>query len=851
MIASLKSSKVKIQLSWCELSNEQKRENSKMKGVGIGWLLGLYFYGLHFTHAVTSTQKLTCLQAIMPYMELSIQSNNYRLQQALSVLLEDHSNQEPLGSHPIGEVLADFTVTPSQNAFVQTHIDRVYKLNPTSAWILNLSILRTSLSPINKQYLREKWSHFINDGKKSELEKSKQERLIDEVLSRTPLSNQEEDMIFRSPYVDSLVLRNVFILLKDPNYQTMLTLGERKRQVTGFLSYKNGSSQFLEFQIHLKDVFIFFETYKRIYVFQVTPLNNLSENILVFEKKPSQHHLIAGNLYYEYFQELQSYFYYAPFNLDDQILSFVLDDLAITTVMEKNSSFFDRLVHRLMDVQNIMNIPPRSTVGAVIQHYQAYKSIRISTILKIKHQLGVDLSVLLSDVDLRPYVKLDPNRPSLSKDYILAFEQAIKSKLRRILQRSGLTSEEVAGQPGLIENTIRYITSTRTRLVGKYATLKKILDVLGKDTNQFLVEVDTRVSRHISHHQPPAEDQNSVRPFAFIGDRILQAMFLFGVDSGAGILRVLKVHKNQLGQSDPTLKLLLRVSHKTRVPLALLVSKDSLKEHVDPQVPLEETDVTAEEIEKARQLIVYYIRRKMVELNVPLLGLVSLNSQPREVTLRALLNGQSTPRYLLLTHIAEALRTTLPELLKDFETDMANFESLDLDIEIPKSRNRSISESAKNELQRWVQRMIQAVRLTNITTKILRNKFHIVINQLTNHPYIPIQNIFRVARVAGISEAQLLGHEDLSQIINPHRNRQNIRPISKQAVQRKMRTLRKNIEVYRDAFVKKDHPWRADIYENPHLPIVEFLQLAEDIQTNALLFFTSSRPSMSEQIHNK
>ena len=813
-----------------------------MKSVGIGWLLGLYFYGLHFTHAVTSTQNPVCLQALIPYVELSMQSNNHRLQKALSVLLEDHLNEEPLRSHPIGEVLADFTVTPSQNAFVQSHIDRVYKLNTTSAWILNLSILRTSLSPINKQHLKERWSHFINDDERSELEKSKQERFIDKVLSWTPLSNQEGSMIPRSPYVDSLVLRNTFNLLEDPNYQSMLTLRERRRQVTGFLSYKNGNSRVSGQQIRLEDAFIFFETYKRIYVFQVNPLNNLSENVLVFEKKPSQHHLIADEFYYEYFQGLQSYFYDVPFNLDDQILGFVLDDLAITTMTEKNSGFFDRLIHRLIDVQNVIELPYNSTVRAVIQHYQAYESIRISTILKIRHELGVDLPILLSDVDLRPYVKFDPNRPSLSEDYILAFKQAIKSNLRRILQRSGLTSEEVAKQTGLGENTIRYIISTRKRWVGKYATLEKVLEVFGKDTNQFLIEVDTR---DISHHQLPAEDQSSARPLAFIGDRILQAMFLFGVDSKADIQRILKVYKNKLGQSNPTLKLLLRVSHKTRVPLALLVSEDNLKEHVDPQAPLEETDVTAEEIEKARQLIVYYIKRRMVKFNLPLLGLVSLNSQLREVTLRALLsNRQSAPSYLLLTYIAEVLRTTLPELLKDFETDMANFESLDLNIEIPKPRNHSISESAKNEFQRWVQRMIQAVRLTNIPTQILREKFNIVINQLTNHPYIPIQNIFRVAHVAGISEAQLLGHEDLSQIINPHHNKQSIQPISKQKMQRKMRALREKVEVYRDAFVKKDHPWRADIYENPHLPIVEFLQLAEGIQTNALLFFTSRRPSL-------
>ena len=625
-------------------------------------------------------------------------------------------------------------------------------------------------------------------------------------------------------------------LLKDPYYQAMLTLRRRQSRVIGFLSYKNGTSVSMGEEVLLRDALIFFETYQRIYVFQVKPSNHLSESVLVFEKKPDQHHLIADGLYREYFPELQAYFDNEPFNINDQILNLILSDLTITSMTEKVSSFFDRLIQRLIDVQMRFDLPFDSAVVIVIQKYQdrQQRDVRIATLLRIADELGIDLSILLSDVDLRPYVNIDSDRHPLSEDYIFAFEQAVRNKLRRAIHRAGLTFEEITRRTGLGVHTVRYATSTRTRWVSKYDSLDKITAVLGKNIKQFLIEVDASVSRRVEREQQPIADQP--QPFEFIGNRILGAMSLAGVHSKDDIFNTLMVHRNALGQENHSLKLLLRVSRKTGVPLALLVSEDSLEGHVDPQA-LQEADVTEEEVEKAKQLIIYYIKRRMVELNLSLMGLASLHDQLKETTLRALLSGRRTPRYFLLENITEALRTTLPDLLKDFETDMERFESLDLNIEIPKPRVQSISESVRDEFQRWVDRMVQAMRLTGIPTYILKNTLHIEVEEFNRRPGLFVRQIFRVAHVAGISEAQLLGHRELSQIIHPHRDRQQIQPISDQNVRRKMRNLRERVEVYRSTSVREDIPWRADIYENPHLPIVQLLQFAEDIQVDALLFF--------------
>ena len=76
-------------------------------------------------------------------------------------------------------------------------------------------------------------------------------------------------------------------------------------------------------------------------------------------------------------------------------------------------------------------------------------TFKTSTLPKIAHDLGVDMRLLLSDEDLIPHIQIDMDRPPLSQAYILDFEASIKTKLRDILEKSGLTLMDLANQTGI------------------------------------------------------------------------------------------------------------------------------------------------------------------------------------------------------------------------------------------------------------------------------------------------------------------------------------------------------------------------------------------------------------------
>ena len=91
------------------------------------------------------------------------------------------------------------------------------------------------------------------------------------------------------------------------------------------------------------------------------------------------------------------------------------------------------------------------------------------------------------------------------------------------------------------------------------------------------------------------EDQSQEEDTAlrFIGDRIKQAMFLAGFDSKTKLRKVLKVHIDELGKSNPQLKLLLRTSYATRINLSALVNDTKLVRQAEiPEDYLEKSKST-------------------------------------------------------------------------------------------------------------------------------------------------------------------------------------------------------------------------------------------------------------------
>ena len=716
-----------------------------------------------------------CTTALMPYVGLFLKSDNSELQQAVSVLLEQ--------SEEIGDLLLDINQHPLKNNFLNKHIDKIYKLNPQSAFILTAAILKASLNDVNKEIIKKMWDEFIKSSDASQ----EAQRAINQTFKRQEINNETTP---HNPYIDSLSLRGLFFLVKDPNYQSVLVLQDKNESISGYVLYKPGDSKMLGY-VQLNSAYIFFETYKRIYVFRVQPQNNLSTNVLVFNKRQSN--LIANDIYYEYFGEIQNYFNSLYRGMDEGSIDDVLDNLKITTIAAKKSSFFDTLIYRLTKVQDAFNIPPHSTIDNAITRYNAIKNdFQISTLLKIAHYLGVELSILLSDEDLIPHVQIDQNRLPLSDEYIYEVESSIKIKLRDAIRESGLTLSDLANQSKVPLSSLKKVMQA----VPKYSVMEKITSVLGIDIREFLIQITNNFSKEVFQimSQSLYDDvqvQDKDTALKFIGDRIKQAMLLARFDSKMKLRKVLKVHIDQLGRANPQLKLLLRTSYATGIKLAVLVGDTSLEDQVDPRLA-RHTEMPEDYLEKAKTLIVYYIKKRMVELNFSIKDVASLDSELKEKTIRALLNGNRTPGYLLLSQIAKTLKTTLPDLLQNLEEDIEQFDSLDLNIEVPTSNRNNLTDSVLNELNRWRQRMVQAVELTHIPPSRLNREFNIKLSTLREGNF-QLVTLFTMAHLAGITVSELLGHKDLSKLIDPHRDIKAIKPLSDSQIKRKINRFSQNV----------------------------------------------------------
>lgn len=820
-------------------------------------ILGGFLYELSPTYGVRALKKeLRCLQPLIPYVGFRLESGNTQLQEAVFVLFEKQETRFYLrGDMPsIGELLLDLDVNPSQNAFLQSHFHRVYRLNPLSSWILTLTVLKASLSDVSREYLREKWADFFKERASQESDEQEQNQMQQRLVQRLLDRPQSENDALRNPYIDSLISRDAFGTVTDPHYQTLVTLKMNpKDQVMGILSYKQGDARVEGRSLSLEDSYIFFETQTRIYVFQVGPLHHLSANVLVFEKRSLEnpHNVMTNDLYYEYFRGLRSYFQSLVSEMDMDMISLILDGLSISPILERNSLFIDQLIYRLMDVQQTFNLPQHFYVPKFIERYYVkaddkIPDLQISTILKMAYELNVSLRLFLSHEDLRPHVKIDPIRPPLSRTYIFEFERVLREKLKKAIEESGLTLSQLARASGVKQNTIEWATM---RWTPKYLTLKQILAPLGRDVNSFLIEVANQLARRRISPFSPDENQNQedIQAIAFIGDRINQAISLAGFDRIIDAKNILNVNKSGLGRAHLKLKTLLRASYRTNASLSLLVSEDPLEDHIDPQTA-RQSNAPEDYISKASQLVVYYIKRKMKELNFSIRDLASASGL-EDSGVRAFLNHRQVPTYLSLRKLAKGLNTTLPELVKDLETDIARFDQLDLHIEIPSPRSIERSEDTINEAQRIKERIVEALRLTNIPHRMLKTKFRLEFNRLRNQSDTQIRTIYKVIHVTGLSEAQLLGHGDLSRFVNPDRYKDTIIPISNQQIEQRMRKLGQNIRNHYESdpnrslrpemmtYLRTIIDSQSRFSPSPRHLLIDVLQLAEDMNAHPVDFF--------------
>ena len=758
-----------------------------------------------------------CATALMPYVDLLLKPDTSELQQAVSVLLEQ--------SEEVGDLLVDLNQHPSKNNFLNKHIDKIYKLNPQSAFILTAAILKASLKDVNKEMIRDTWDEFIRSSKTSE----EAQRAINQTFKRQKTNNKST---LHNPYIDSLSLRELLLLIEDPNYQSVLTLKSKNKNISGYASYKPGDSEVLSY-VHLNNAYIFFETYNRVYVFRVQPKNNLSTNVLVFNKKQSD--LIANDIYHEYFKGIQHYFNSSYSEIDEELIDNVLDNLNIITTAEKTSTFFDRLIYRLTKIQDAFDIPTHSIIYDIIIRYNTKQNdIQISTLLKIAHYLGVSLSILLSDEDLIPHVHIDPNRLPLSNEYINEIERSIRISLRDAIRESDLNLSDLENQSKVPPSNLRNVIQA----VPRYSVMKNITDALGIDIKEFLI----KIIREIPKYQlDSSRDPNEVTSLEFIGNRIKQAMFLAGLDAKTKLRKILKVYIDRLGKFNPKLKLLLRTSYATGIKLAVLVGDTSLEDQFDSSL-VRQNEMPEDYLEKARALIVYYIKKRMVELNFSIKDVASLDSGLKEKTISALLNGNFKPGYLLLLKIAATLKTTLPDLLQNLEEDIEQFDNLDLNIEVPISNRNNLTEATLNELNRWRQRMVQVAELIHISQARLRLEFKITLSILKEGNFRLI-TLFKMAHLAGITVSELLSHKDLSQLIDPHRDIKAIKPLSDSQIKRKTYRFSQNItkqmeNVYGYPLPLHVRDHISTVYTSPFVPSSRIIQTSEELNIDPVYFFT-------------
>ena len=728
--------------------------------------------------AFAKDEQPSCAKALMPYVGLFLKPNNNELQQAVSVLLEQ--------SEEVGELLVDLNQHPSKNSFLNNHIDRIHKLNPQSAFILTAAILKASLKNVNKEILQKIWDEFISSSKASE----EVQKAISQTLKRQAANNKGTP---HNPYIDSLSLRVLLLLVEDPNYQSALVLKDKNKHINGYASYKPGDSKVSGY-VQLNNAYIFFETYKRVYVFRVQSENNLSTNVLVFNKKKFD--LIANDIYHEYFKEIQHYFNFSYREIDEELVDNVLDNLEVITTDERISNFSDTLIYRLTRVQDVFKTPHSSIIEDAIKRYNTKKNdFQISTLLKIAYYLGVSLSMLLSNEDLIPHVQIDQNGPPLSDEYIYEVERNIKIRLRDAIRESDFTLSDLANQSAVSLSNLNNLIEGQS--VPKYLVMKNITDALDIDVKEFLIKIINDVSREMPQYElyisqdQNKRDQNRAAILEHIGDRIQQAMFLAGFNSKTKLKEVLKIRISNLGTASPRLKVLLRTSYATGIRLSVLVSDANLEHQVDPSLA-RHTEMPEDYLEKAKALIIYYIKKRMVELNFSIKDIASLDSRLREKTIAQLLNGSRSSSYLLLFQIVRTLKTTLPDLLQNLEEDIERFDTLDLNIEIPTSNRNNITESTLNKMTHVRGRIIQALELIHISPNRLKKKFNITFSTLKEGNF-QLVILFKIAHLVGITVSQLLGHEDLSQLIDPHHDIKAIRPLSDSQVKSKLHRFSQNV----------------------------------------------------------
>ncbi len=744
----------------------------------------------------------SCTQSLMAHVGLSMSpALNDKMAQYVRGVLFEHSNGQ--GFYPLFKL--------NQNSpglhFKSTHFSNVYELDQLPALFLTTTILKSLSHTIHIEVLKKVWKHTTIYDINGHSLKEESKPLISNMFRE--YKQGIKDHTFHNPYLLSLELRHLFALLKDPHYSSYLTLNSYGRNITGLISYKPGNAVFNKKNIEIEDFYIFFETSHRLYVFLTEPKRNLSMVVLAFQKTSDRS--LTDYVYYNHFEALQMYLKTASrlYNkIDEKNIMDVVDN---RFAFSFNDDWTSQMMYRLQEALITLDMKPNEVIADVLRLWnnsifedQMY-DIKIQTLLKIAHFLGVDIFTLISNVDLKPFIKV--NETPLSSQELYQLEKLISQKLKTtIVGNSRLNMVQMSDHLNislrLLENIIyRYHLPLYSILRNMLKALNINVEVFFQNIHLSKVQEEnekpqqklsktTEEQTQKSNNAKQAIDvtgvqkqSNDIKHIQFISNRIKKA-------TSVSLIKIPYLERNKLlavslfllDKQNPSMKTLLKAKYLAGITLSELIGQDPLENIVDPKKARRDP-LSNDYIEKAYKLFAYYLGKQIMQLNLSLKEVAKMTNVQYD-TLRSFFQRGKKSRYLFFVQMAEGLNFSLIDLFKNLEKDILQIDLMDLKLDIPIDHNQAI---AKQEALRLGDRIHQVIQLGYIS-KSEAKMMGLRKDTLKNGTF-KILAVISLIRSLCISFKQLSEDQDISSAINLkcNKNKNKLKPSASQKFLHRLR----------------------------------------------------------------
>ncbi len=739
------------------------------------FLLICCFLRPDLSHAQNDT---VCAEVLIAHTGLSLSPQNDHLHHVISVLMEDSPIE--------GRQLIDFAQEPSSYDFINEHFQDVYELETELAFVLTTFILKSSQSIVHNKMLKEEWNHLIHELKES---KESSDYIINNFFQKKSLKQ-----IFHNPYLAALFVRTFLTDLSDPNYNSYFTLQNDQKRLSGLLFYKGGDilikTHSPQNHFQLQSVYIFFETSKRLYVFQIQPAHNISSAVLVFHKK-TQNQILADSMYNIYLKELNSYFHQTfktHLKQDEPTMIALLEDqVKMSLVIENKNRFMIQILYRIQEALKNLNITIHPLIRSAIRRSKmSQNDIHLLTLFKIAYTLGINIKLLLTNIDLKSHIQ--PYQTPLSQNQISQLKISLSRTLRDLITKSHLNIKEISIKSGVPTSTLQDIFYKYD--IPIYSTLNKILQVFNIDPIEFLenisiVEDVPSISQEVPLDPPVEQDVESLR--TRIHD-IFESLQNQGFSIRKSIRKVIPSYRANHGLSlNVSLTVLLKIAHALDIKLWQLIGQSDIESLVHAN-RFKTKQLSNDYIEKAKRLFVYYLKQQMISSDLSVKQL-SRAIGIRHAELKDLLETGTINSYYLFFKLTKALHVDVSSLLKNLENDIEQFEKINFDIfENVKESTIEKETLLKNKVEALTKNRIPQI----LNTAQLHSKFVKKIIGWQNTPDIFLVTLFKLSVIVGVPISQIVGNEDITSLINPLQiKREKVHPDS---IKKFLNRLRRRIK---------------------------------------------------------